>query len=114
MVGSYNTTQNYSDGEGVALEIRVIFPAFHSRRALADEQRAALVKKYGMPRFQDVVKLANTVHWNNYKDARHPLLPRGMRLIKLTDDTTDNRRVIEYLPEELMDVYQLETMATIP
>lgn len=46
VAGDFNTTLSYAQGAGTPLEIRVVFPAFHSRRPLPEEARAKLVEKY--------------------------------------------------------------------
>ncbi|MCB9813550.1 MAG: hypothetical protein H6772_04050 [Pseudomonadales bacterium] len=106
--GGYNTTSNYSRGRGTPLEIRVIFPSFNSRSPLTKEQRAELVKKYGEEIVQALYELADMVHWNNYKSGRHPFLPKGMKLSKIMDQTLEERRIIQYVPEMIFNIYQQE------
>ncbi len=62
-VGGYNTTRNYSTGASIPLEIRVVFPAFHSRQPLSAEQQAKLVEKYGEAKVKALYELADMVQW---------------------------------------------------
>lgn len=50
------------------------------------------------------------VHWKNNERGRHPLLPNGMKLVRVMDQTLEGQgRVVQYVPEMLMDMYQQET-----
>ena len=107
--GKYDTTKNYSNGEGTRLEMRVIFPQFHSRRPLNEQQLSELKTKYGDEFISTLMKLTDQVQWHNYKSGRHPLLPKGMKLVKLADEQVIGRgRIIQYIPEVLQQFYQQE------
>jgi len=109
-VGGYDTTRNYARGTGTPLEIRIVFPAFHSRRPLPEEARAKLVEKYGEVKVKSLYDLADMVQWKNHQTGRHPLLPRGMKLVRVMDQTLEGQgRVVQYVPEMLLDMYQQET-----
>ena len=108
-VGYGSTTKGYSHGTGAPVEIRVLFPKFHSRRPLTQERRAELSSKYGEEFTNNLLALTDQVHWRNDQAGRHPLLPRGMKLIKLKDEqVTGQGRVIQYIPEVLQDFYKQE------
>lgn len=106
----YDTTGDYSTvGEGgndEPLEIRIAFPAFHSRNRLAGQIRGEYTDRYGEERTREIIALADTVHWKT--SQRHPVVPRGVRLTKLQDYKFGNKRVISYVPEVLKDVYERE------
>lgn len=109
VMGRFDTTRNYAHGDGTPLEIRVAFPTFHSRKRLSDSQKKLLIEKYGEQKVAALIELTDLVQWKNYKSGRHPLLPKGMRLIKVVDQTLDGQgRIIQYVPEVIMDVYLQE------
>lgn len=113
-VGGYDTTRDYAQGTGTPLEIRVVFPAFHSRHPLLEEARAKLVEKYGEVKVKALYDLADMVQWKNHQGGRHPLLPKGMTLIRVMDQTLEGQgRVVQYVPEILLDIYQQETGKTV-
>lgn len=93
---------------GEAVEINVVFPEFHARRmglqAIVDEYTL----KYGDEATKRIVNLANQTYWNNEQTGRHPLLPKGMVLIKLADRTKNGVRQLFYIPQQLQEVYQHE------
>lgn len=106
-VGNYGIA--HSSGTGTILEMRIVFPAFSSRRPLSEEVHKQFVEKYGEDAVKAVYSLANLVHWKNHQQGRHPILPRGMNLIKIQDENiAGNNRVIQYVPEMLMDIYKKE------
>jgi hypothetical protein len=108
-ITGYDVTNNYALGKGGHLEMRVMFPAFHSQFPLSESARAKLVEKYGEQRVKDLYDLGDEVFWKNDQHGRHPVLPTRMRLVKIMDQTLgENNRLVQYVPEVLMDIYKEE------
>lgn len=111
MGADYNVTRGFSTvPEGKKdepLEIRIAFPAFHSRTRKLQEARPLYEKKYGGERTKAVLELCDKVHWRI--NQQHPVVPRGLRLIKLQDYINEQgNRVVSYVPEILKDIYDRE------
>lgn len=104
----YNTTKGYASGSSLPIEIKVLFPSFHSREGKSVTKRAQLIAKYGEEKTKALFDLADVVYWRNHQSGRHPILPRGMRLIKLSDNSSDTSRQLQYIPEILLDFYHQE------
>lgn len=112
MNARYDTTKGYSTvpkgKENKPLEIRVLFPGFHSqapkRRTTAEPYYVA---EYGEERTRKVLEFANKVH-NSF--FGHPVVSNGTVLDRLKDETLDDgRRIVWYVPKELHDIYVKET-----
>lgn len=108
---AYDTTRGFSTVpagfKDEPLELRIAFPAFHSRTKLANEGKEQYRQKYGTERMERILELADKVHWR--LNEQHPVVPRGVKLVKLQDFVDpQGRRVISYVPEELRDIYDRE------
>jgi len=108
-----DTTKTYSmetrGGANEPLEMQIVFPEFHQRRAGYKEVQAAYAQKYGTERAKDILELSDKVHWKNQQGGRHPVLPSGMKLRKIGEVMRpDGARVVQYVPESLADIYVSE------
>ncbi|MBI2028775.1 MAG: hypothetical protein HYT07_04165 [Candidatus Levybacteria bacterium] len=112
--GLSNTTNTYASSvqkgnPGQEVEMRIIFPRFHSRWTGFREVTAAYANRYGEERANSILDRSDVVHWKNLQGGRHPVLPKGMILDRLGVPTDENgRKVITYIPHELEDVYKNE------
>lgn len=107
---AYDTTRGFSTvptGKiDEPLEIRIAFPAFHSRTKRLKDVKPIYEEKYGVERTGEILRLADKVHWGI--NQQHTVVPRGLRLIKLQDYKDKENRVISYVPEILKDIYDRE------
>ena len=108
---TYDTTRGFSTvptGKiDEPLEIRIAFPAFHSRTKRLINAKPVYEGRYGVKRTEEILRLANKVHWG--LNQQHPVVPRGLRLIKLQDYKDEKgKRVVSYVPEALKDIYDRE------
>lgn len=74
------------------LEIRIAFPAFHSRTKRLKDVKPIYEEKYGVERTGEILRLVDKVHWGinqHYKDE-------------------GGKRVVSYVPEVLKDIYNRE------
>lgn len=111
MGASYDTTRRFSTipkgKKDEPLEIRIAFPAFHSRTKMLAGVRPEYEEKYGPEQTESIVSLADKVHWRT--NQQHPVIPKGLRLVKLQDFVdSGGRRIVSYVPESLKDVYDTE------
>ena len=64
-------------------------------------------EKYGVERTGEILRLVDKVHWG--MNQQHPVVPRGLRLIKLQDYKDEKgKRVVSYVPEVLKEIYDRE------
>lgn len=102
VASGYDTTKDYSQKDprnpnpgGYSIEIRILFPAFHDRSDLKKSAMPYYQDKYGEAQTQKILDLSNRVHWRNIQGGRHPVIPSGVKLKKLLDETTkDGTRII--------------------
>lgn len=107
----YDTIAGYgmSGKEDITrVEIATLFPNLHPYNPTFKERVAALAQRYGEETASKLEQLAQTVYLRNEQVGSHPLLPRGMVLIKLADRTTDGVRKVFYVPHQLYEIYQQE------
>lgn len=99
-------------GMNQPIELRIIFPALHSRQADSNQRKEEAVSKHGEERVGELVELADKVYWNNSQGGRHPVLPQGMKLRKLQETTDeDGARTVWYVPQALYGMYQQESQS---
>ena len=106
--GSFSTTEGYSTGGSNILIINVIFPEFNSREKEFKDIRGSWVKKHGQETANSFAEIVDQVYWKNIQSGRHPILPNGFVLKKVEDKITDGKRLITYIPESLIDLYNSE------
>lgn len=108
IAGDYDTTKSYSYGNGEPLEMQILVPNFHSRKEENKDLIAELTAQYSTERVIQIRSLMDQVFWKNIQSGRHPLLPRNMVLRKLSDRSVGGKRIVQFVPKVLYDVYQLE------
>lgn len=105
----YNTTAAYGSGSANVLEIRVLFPQYHTRSALFFNAKQKLIERYGEQETNKIMEFCDTVWWKNHQAGRHPQLTGKSRLKKLRDEILDSgKRVIQYVPEQMFELYSNE------
>jgi hypothetical protein len=67
-----------------------------------------LIAKYGEKKIKELMQLTDQVYFNNIQAGRHPLLPRDMVLVKKQDQIKDGKRIIYYVPQQLLALYEQE------
>ncbi|HWA52052.1 MAG TPA: hypothetical protein VG895_03300 [Patescibacteria group bacterium] len=111
-IGYYGTTKTYQiptrGTTNQPLEIRILFPDFHSRSKLSDEAIPYYGNKYGNEEAKRIKELSDSVHWRNMQKGRHPLLPKNMELTKLQDNNLNGIRIVQYVPTDLLKIYKQE------
>lgn len=82
-------------------EIRIYFYQNHARTLVDEEYRKTLddATKKEIARY----------YYDNRQLGRHPLVPRGITLIKLAHVKENDRDVFYYVPENLLTTYVLES-----
>jgi hypothetical protein len=104
----FDTSRDYARGDGQVVEIRVIFPKLNSRDLSSQVGVEELIAKYGEKKIKELMQLTDQVYFNNIQAGRHPLLPRDMVLVKKQDQIKDGKRIIYYVPQQLLALYEQE------
>lgn len=111
--GDYDTTKSYSYGKGAPLEMQILVPNFHSRRVNDLSFVAGMMDKYGSKKVEEIKCLMDQIFWKNSQNGRHPLLPRKMVLKKLSDRSVGDKRIVQFVPKVLFDIYQTAIGSTL-
>lgn len=107
----YDTTWGYStlggaEG-GVPAEIQVAIPKMHDRLRPADAGK--LEQKYSEhfgARWGEIKGFLNKTFWK--LNQQHPIVPNGTVLAKVDEVVENGRRVVRYVPEQVLEIYDKE------
>ncbi|MEK9200915.1 MAG: hypothetical protein AAB909_03005 [Patescibacteria group bacterium] len=106
-----DTTQGFStietgDGIGEPAEIRVLIPNWHKRKRGYSEEMRQFATKHGQQMADATAVFNDQTFWIN--NQQHPVISRGIELVKIDNLVEDGRTVFRYVPRILLDAYDSE------
>lgn len=115
----YDTTGGYAsmtpDGlMGTPVELRIILPAFHRRKTGYEDVLAENASRYGQEVANKMLALSDETFWMNDQGGRHPIVPSGLVLDRLSGTTAeDGQRIVTYVPHDLREIYEREIASLV-